>query len=109
MVWKNFVGPRAITSRRRVLASAVMYGLSLTVRFTSTAGDETEISAQAAQRTNPMLSIMMNGGQISHSDWPLNPAQSIVFQRGWPASLRGCRSACERPMPKPSIADCLPP
>ncbi len=109
MVWKNFVGPRAITSRRRVLASAVMYGLSLTVRFTSTAGDETEISAQAAQRTNPMLSIMMNGGQISYNDWPPNPAQSIVFQRGWPASFRGCRTACERPMPKPSTADCLPP
>ena len=109
MVWKNFVGPRAITSRRRVLASAVMYGLSLTVRFTSTAGDETEISTQAAQRTNPMLSIMMNGGQISYNDWPPNPAQSIVFQRGWPASFRGCRTACERPLPKPSMADCLPP
>ena len=62
MAWKNFVGPHAITSRRRVVASALMYGLSLTVRFTSATGEEMEIPAQAAQSTSPMISIMIKDG-----------------------------------------------
>src|SRR5207248_10079853 len=42
MIWKN---PLAITSRRRVVASAVIYGLSLAVRFTSATGEEVEVPA----------------------------------------------------------------
>ena len=49
MAWKNFVGPYAITSRRRVVATALMYGLSLTVRFTSADGRRNGNPAQAAQ------------------------------------------------------------
>ncbi len=60
MAWNNLVNPRAITSRRRVVASALVYGLSLTVRFTSATGDETQ--AQAAQSANPMMSIMIKDG-----------------------------------------------
>jgi hypothetical protein len=106
MAWKNFIGPHAITSRRRVVASALMYGLSLTVRFTSPTGEETEYPAQAALSTSPMLSIMIKDGVPISRDWPLNPAHSIVFQRGWPLSSRSCRAACERPMP---MLDCPPP
>jgi hypothetical protein len=106
MAWKNFVGPSAITSRRRVVASALMYGLSLTVRFTSATGEETESPAEAAQTTGPMLSIMLKDGVPISRHWPPNPTHSIVFQRGQPLSSRGCRAACERPMP---MLDCSPP
>ena len=60
MAWKNLIGPYAVTSRRRVVASALMYGLSLTVRFTSATGEEPENPAQAAQTASPMLSITVS-------------------------------------------------
>ena len=50
MAWNNLIAPHAITSRRRVVASALMYGLSLTVRFTSATGEETDNPAQATQK-----------------------------------------------------------
>jgi hypothetical protein len=106
MAWKNLIGPHAITSRRRVVASALMYGLSLTVRFTSTTGEDTESPAQAAQSISPMLSIMIKDGVPISRDWPANSTHSIVFQRGQPLSSRGCRAACERAMP---MLDCSPP
>jgi hypothetical protein len=106
MAWKNFIGSHAITSRRRVIASALMYGLSLTVRFTSATGDETENPAQAAQSTGPMPSITIRDGVPTFRDWPPKLAHSIVFQRGWPLNSRSCRAACERPMP---MLDCPPP
>jgi hypothetical protein len=107
MAWKNLIGPHAITSRRRVVASALMYGLSLTVRFTSATGDETENAAQAAQNANPLLSIMIRDGVPIH--WPVKPAHSIVFQRSPSLDSRGCRTACERPMPIALMPDCSPP
>jgi hypothetical protein len=109
MARKNFIGPNAITSRRRVIASALMYGLSLTVRFTSPTGEETENPAQAAQSISPMLSIMIKDGVPISGDWPPKPTHSILFQRGRPLSSRDCRAACERPMPMPSMLDCSPP
>lgn len=105
MAWKNIVGPYAITSRRRVVASAIMYGLSLTVRFTSATGDETENPAQAAQSISPMFSIMIKDGVPISRDWPSKPTHSIVFQRGRPLSSSGCRAPCERPL----MLDCSPP
>jgi hypothetical protein len=90
MTWKNFVGPLAITSRRRVLATALVYGLSLAVRFTSATGEETEIPPQAVQRSNLMTSIMINDGGRLFYDWPI--------ERGWSLGSRGCGAACENPM-----------
>jgi hypothetical protein len=108
MVWKNIIGPHAITSRRRVVASALIYGLSLTVRFTSPTGDETESPAQATLGNNPMSSIMINVGAQIFRNLPPNPAHSIVFQRGGStSSSRSCRAVCERPMPL--MLDCSPP
>jgi hypothetical protein len=107
MAWKNLIGPHAITSRRRAVASALMYGLSLTVRFTSATGEETENPAQAAHTTSPLLSIMIKDGVPIH--WPPKPAHSIVFQRGPSLGSSGCRTACERPMPMPLMLDCAPP
>jgi hypothetical protein len=109
MAWKNLIGPCAITSRRRVVASALMYGLSLTVRFTSPTGEETENSAQAARTASPMLSIMIKDGVPIPGDWRPKPAHSIVFQRGLPLGSRSCRTACERPMPMSLMLDCAPP
>jgi hypothetical protein len=109
MAWKNLIGPCAITSRRRVVASALMYGLSLTVRFTSPTGEETENPAQAARTASPMLSIMIKDGVPIPGDWRPKPAHSIVFQRSLPISSRSCHTACERPMPIPLMLDCAPP
>ena len=107
MAWQNLIGPHAITSRRRVVASALMYGLSLTVRFTSATGEETENPAQAAQTTNPLLSIMIKDGVPIQ--WPAKPAHSIVFQRSPSFNSKGCRAACERPMPMALMSDCPSP
>jgi hypothetical protein len=106
MTWKNIVGPYAITSRRRVVASAIMYGLSLTVRFTSATGEEAENPAQAVQSPNPLLSIMIEDGAAR--DWPAKPVHSIVFQRNLPLSFGDCRTACGRSMPAPRMLDCSP-
>jgi hypothetical protein len=100
MAW-NFVSPFAIAQRRRAVATAVVYGLSLAVRFTSATGEETEIPPQAVQRSNPMTSIMINdGGQLFYKDWP------IAFQRGWSLGSRGCGAACVNPM---TIRSCSSP
>ena len=53
MVWKTFVGPLAMTSRRRGLATAVIYGLSLTVRFTSATGEEWKFRPNPYQGPTP--------------------------------------------------------
>jgi hypothetical protein len=105
MAWNDFIGAHAITSRRRVVASALMYGLSLTVRFTSPMGEEAEYSTQAASGIKPMSSIMINDGSQLFRNWP-KPAYPIAFQHGWQLNSRSCRAACERPMP---MLDCSPP
>jgi hypothetical protein len=109
MAWKNFIGPHSITSRRRVIASALMYGLSLTVRFTSTTGEEMEKPAQGAQGTSPMLSILINDGVRVSADWLPKAAHAIVLQRGRPFGSSACRAACERPMRVSPMLDCSPP
>ena len=78
----------AIAPRRRVVAAALMYGLSLSVRFTSAAGEEVEI---------PPHAIMANdGAQIIHLTLP--SAQPIALYRGWPVGSRSCGAACESPV-----------
>jgi hypothetical protein len=110
MIWKNFVSRLAITSRRRGLATALVYGLSLAVRFTSATGEEVEIPAQSVQRTNPVISIMArNGAQLPYQDWSPRSAQPIAFRQGAPLSSGGCRAACESPMPMSSMPGCVSP
>jgi hypothetical protein len=83
MIWKNFVNPLAITSRRRVVAPAVIYGLSLAVRFTSATGEEVAIPAPSPQRAHPLISIMTrDDARLPYQDWA-KPAQPIVFRHGW--------------------------
>jgi hypothetical protein len=64
-----------------------LYGLSLSVRFTSAAGEEVEIPAQSPQGAHPMISIMArNSVQLPYQDWGPKSAQPIVFRHGWPPS-----------------------
>jgi hypothetical protein len=83
MIGKNFASRLAITSPRRGLATAVVYGLSLAVRFSSAAGEEVEIPPQSAQRAHPLISIMTRDSS-SHQDWGRKSVQPIVFRQGWP-------------------------
>jgi hypothetical protein len=82
MSWTSLVNRLAIKSRRRGLAAAVIYGLSLAVRFTSATGEEIEIPAQSGQRANPIFLIMMRDRTaLPYQDW--SPAQPIVLHSGW--------------------------
>jgi hypothetical protein len=86
MAWKKFIGPLAITSRRRVVASAVLYGLSLSIRFTSAAGEEMQVPAQSVQRAHPMIFITTRDGtQLPYQDWGPKAAQPIVYRHDWPS------------------------
>ena len=88
MIGKNFVSRLAITSKRRGLATAVVYGLSLAVRFTSAAGEEVEIPPQYAQRTHPLISVMASdSSRLPYQDWGRKSVQPVVFRQGWPPSL----------------------
>lgn len=80
MTWNNLVAPHAITSRRRVVASALMYGLSLTVRFTSSVRETAEVPPQA---------IVNDAAQIIRMASPSRPAPAYL---GWPVAS-GCRTA----------------
>jgi hypothetical protein len=104
MAWNNLVNPRAITSRRRGIATALVYGLSLTVRFSSGAGEDTEAQAQAAQGTNPMTSVMINDGAQIFG--PPRSAQPVFFRSGWTLGSGACRAACEGSGPMPPILNC---
>jgi hypothetical protein len=109
MAWKNVVSPLAIAPRRRVVATALMYGLSLAVRFTSAAGEETEIPAPAAQSAHALTSIMINDGdQLLYRNWPAKPALPIALNRGWPLGPRSCRTACESHVPVSVMPSCPP-
>ncbi|MBR0700197.1 hypothetical protein JQ599_09820 [Bradyrhizobium diazoefficiens] len=92
MAWKHCVALLAIVPRRRVIATALVYGLSLSVRFTSATGEEVEIPIPST------TSIMSRAGvSIFHDDWPLKPSEAIAFQFRRPAVSRGCHAGCERP------------
>lgn len=88
MISKDVVQRLATTSSRKGLATAIVYGLSLTVRFTSAAGDEADI-----QRAHPATSVVTGDGpRLPYQDWGRKPAPSIVFRQGWSQSSQssGC-------------------
>ena len=91
MFWRHFVNRLAIASRRRSLATAVVYGLSLAVRFTSATGEEVEIPAPSVQRTTPLMSMKTGAGpRLPYEDWAQNAAHPIVFRFGWPRGSANC-------------------
>jgi non-heme chloroperoxidase len=87
MTWNHAVSRLATASRRNVLASALIYATSLTVRDSSAAGKEKESSTPASQGTDPMTFVTTKDGvQIFYKDWGPKSAQPIVFHHGWPLS-----------------------
>ncbi len=96
MTWKNFVSPVKLVPRRRMAASAIMYGLSLAVRFTSATGEEVEIPAQSVHNASSVMSIIdRDGGQLPYADWRPNAIEPIFFRHRRPppmASMPGCPS-----------------
>jgi len=85
---KNFISLLAIAPRRRGVATALMYGLSLAIRFTSATGEEVEIP-RFMQRADPVISIMTkDGAQLPHAEWSPNTAQPIFLRHGW--RLQSC-------------------
>ena len=89
MTWKNHVALLlVIAPRRRAVATAIVYGLSLAVRFTSATGEPVKIPAQFVQTTNPGMSIITgDGGRLRYADWGPNAAQPISFRHAGPLPL----------------------
>lgn len=80
MTWKNFVTRRLIGSRRRSLATATLYGLSLAVRFTSATGEEVEIPPSSMHPTHPLVSIMTrNEAGLPNQGWASMEPQPLVL------------------------------
>ena len=97
MISKTFVSLLAIVPRRRVVATALVYGLSLSVRFTSATGDEVEIS-QPGQGAHPTAFVLASeGARASYSHWSLKSIQPIGFQHGWPVQLSPMPSCAAHP------------
>ena len=87
MLWNIAIGQLANTSRRSVLLTGLLSGISLTPRFSSAAGEETRIPAYPAQRTDLMTTVVTKDGvQIFYKDWGPKAAQPIFFHHGWPLS-----------------------
>ena len=95
MASSTFISLLAIVPRRRIAATAIVYGLSLAIRFTSATGEEMEIPAQSMQRTNPVMSFVIRDGvQLPYADWSPSTGQPMIFRHRW--SLR-TSSSCPSP------------
>lgn len=90
----------AIAPRRKAMATALLYGLSLTVRLTSPTAEEAP--ALAAQGGSPLASILIN-----HA-WPRKSAVPVAL-RGWPSSPGNCQAACGSPALLSSLPGCTAP
>lgn len=100
MIWKN---PALLgrTWRRNAVTSAVLYGLSLSIRFTSAAGEEIEVPVQAVERSQAMFSIIMNDGEhASEKNWSGRTAVPLASHRGSPKITAGAT---------PNSSNCFPP
>jgi non-heme chloroperoxidase len=87
MVWNNSIKLLATRSTRSAIATALMYAVSVTIRFTSATGDEADLPTYYEQRTNAMSSITTQDGvKLFYKDWGPKSAQPIVFHHGWPLS-----------------------
>jgi non-heme chloroperoxidase len=87
MVWNNSIKLLATRSRRSAIATALMYAISVTVRFTSATGDEANLPTYYEQRINAISSITTQDGvTLFYKDWGPQSAQPIFFHHGWPLS-----------------------
>lgn len=99
MILKNLVSRVAVAPRRRAVATTIVYGLSLAVRFTSATGEEVEIPAPSVQRTDPVMSIMTGDrAQLPYADWSgPNAAKPILFRGHWPLRATSMTTSCPAP------------
>ena len=65
MVWKSFISQLAITSQRKILATAIVYAISLIFHFISPVGERTGAARHSVQRTNPL--DLRNTIHVGHS------------------------------------------
>jgi non-heme chloroperoxidase len=87
MLWNNSIKLVAARSRRSAIATALMYAVSATLRFTSATGDEANLPNFYEQRINAMTYITTQDGvKLFYKDWGPKSAQPIVFHHGWPLS-----------------------
>jgi hypothetical protein len=86
MTWTSF----AIAPRRRLIATALMYGLTLSVRMTSAVGEEGSVPVQAAQCA-AFTAIPFN-------ERPAKPAVRMADIQGPPRSYT-CRAGCQPTLP----------
>jgi hypothetical protein len=100
MIWNN-PAPLGRTWRRNAVTSAVLYGLSLSVRFTSATGEEIEVPMQTVERSHGMLSILNSGEHASENDWSGRTAVPLAFHRGSPKLTAGATPS--------SSSNCFPP
>ena len=97
MILKNLVSRVAVAPRRRAVATTIVYGLSLAVRFTSATGEEVEIPTQFLKRTNQAMSIMINDrAPLPYADWGgPNAHEPLFFHHGGSrraSSMASCSS-----------------
>ena len=93
MIGKNFVSRLAIAPPRRGLVTAVIYGLSLAVRFTSAVGEDAEIPPPSANGPHPLISILRSDrSELPYQNWGHKLVRPMVLRQGWPPSLQpsGC-------------------
>ena len=83
MTWTSF----AIAPRRRLIATALMYGLTLTVRLTSATGEESGAYVKSAQCA----------ASTFHNEQPATPAYRMADLR--PSRSPSCRADCRPTRP----------
>ncbi len=93
MAWKHSVALLGMARPRRAIATALVYGLSLSVRFTSATGEEVEIPPAAATSI-----VTRNEAVAFHDGGFLRTSEPIALRLGWPMASRGCHAACETPL-----------
>ncbi len=87
MTWKSSISRLARLSRRKLLATTLLYAASMTVRSSAAAGKETDMLSRTTDMADLTSSITTNdGAQIFYRDWGAKSAQPIVFHHGWPLS-----------------------
>jgi non-heme chloroperoxidase len=87
MAWTKSISKLANTSRRSVLATAIMSAISMNIRSSSAAGEEKKMPKYVHQNSDPMTSVTTKDGtRIFYKDWGPKTAQPIVFHHGWPLS-----------------------
>lgn len=85
MILNDSLHHLAATSRRKLLASSLLYAASLTIRSSSAAGEESRSSTASADGDASMSFVTTTDGtKIFYQDWGPKTAQPIVFHHGWP-------------------------